>query len=141
MSPVFCPIANPRLCVILAVCFTSGRYCFYKWLQVDNTVLSPQSGYELCPGIKEYLSDLYFKSVSGVSCLDSNACLLWHLPSNHCHPTGDPLQNVCVPCKLLQFQIDQLVNRNRLKHQHSIITHSRLYNQQGLKPWTDICSV
>lgn len=130
MSPEFGPIANPRLCIIVGDCsvsykwqilfktVASGQYCFEQ-IEVYLRQLLPQSGYELCPGIKEYPSDVHFKTKNlhewgePFGRLDSSVCLLWHLPSNHCRPTGDPLRNVCAPCKRLQFDIDQLIKRAR----------------------------
>ena len=130
LSPLFGPIANPRLCIIADKCsvsfkwqilfetIASGRYCFEE-AKVYPHQLLPQSGYELCPGIKEYPSDVHFKTKKlrewgePFNRLDSDACMLWHLPNSHCRPTGDPLRNACAPCKRLQFDIDQLGKRVR----------------------------
>ena len=34
---------------------------------------------------------------------------LWHLPSNHCRPTGDPLRNACAPCSEVQKHLEHQI--------------------------------
>ena len=45
--------------------------------------------------------------------LDSQSCLLWHIPNNTHHPSGDMLRDTCGPCKRLSFDIKQLEDRVR----------------------------
>ena len=93
-----------------------------------------------CPGIKEYPSDVRFKTKNlrewgePFNRLDSNSCLLWHLPSNNCRPTGDLLQNACAPCKRLQFDIDMLVKRARSTSDVKKATRTLNYPMKYLSP-------
>ena len=127
---MFGPIANPRLCIIAC-----DGTLIYKWQIFFKTVaggqynlkniekylhqLQPISGYVLCPGLSEYPQDIRFKTKSlhewgePFGRIDSVACLLWHIPNNQCRPTGDPLRNVCAPCKRLQSEINKLVKKVR----------------------------
>ena len=73
------------------------------------------SGYKICPGLTD---EIKFKTKNlrewGVpfSRMDSRTCLLWHIPCNLRRPTGDPLRDVCAPCRRLKHDLDRLAKRN-----------------------------
>lgn len=103
----------------------------YKWQVLFNTVLEgsynesvlrkhldelrPQSGYVLCPGLKEYPEEIRFKTKNlrqwglPFNRIDSKDCHLWHIPHNIHHPTGDELRDTCKSCRLLYHDIKQLM--------------------------------
>ena len=66
------------------------------------------SGYKLCPGLRKYPEEVRFET-KNVKRVDSELCMLWHVPNNTHHPTGDELRDVCQPCRLLQHDISRLV--------------------------------
>ena len=122
------PIANPRLCFMLqngAILFkwqilfktiSEGDYT-YTGVSKFLTQLLYSSGYTICPGLKEYPNDVLFKTKNlrewglPFNRLDSQSCLLWHIPNNTHHPSGDMLRDTCGPCKRLSFDIKQLEDR------------------------------
>ncbi len=121
-TPEFGPLANPRgsLSYKWQVLFNTvarGEYTF-ETIQPYLDQLAPLSGYKLCPGISEYPQEIRFKTKNlrewglPFNRLDSQACLLWHIPSNVRHPLGDPLRDVCTVCRRLTKDICQLLQRS-----------------------------
>lgn len=120
----FGPLANPRLCV-----FAEGEAVRYKWQVVFSgeysatTVepyleqLKPVSGFKVCPGIKEYSKEIRFDTKNlrrwGISFdrIDDQSCLLWHVPNNTYHPTGDRLRDSCQPCRVLHYGVLKLAEK------------------------------
>ena len=128
MMTEFGPLANPRLCV-----FAEGGAVHYKWQVLFKTVtsgefsdmivepyleqLKPASGFKVCPGIKEYPQEIRFDTKNlrrwGIPFgrIDAQSCLLWHVPNNSHHPTGDNLRDSCQPCRILHRDISKLAEK------------------------------
>jgi hypothetical protein len=124
----FGPLANPRLCV-----FAEGGSVQYKWQVLFQTVscgpycekvvktyleqLNPQSGFKVCPGIREYPKEIRFDTKNvrrwGIpfNRIDALSCVLWHVPNNVHHPAGDQLRDICQPCRVLHYDICKLTEK------------------------------
>ena len=123
-------IQNPRLCV----CFQSDKVQ-YSWQHYFTTYaegvcdgisditiyldqLLPSSGYVVCPGIKEYPSEIRFKTKNLVEWgapfnqKFSSTCSRWHIPNNSRQAVGSSGYNCCKQCKKLLHDIQQLVHRS-----------------------------
>ena len=125
MSLEFGPLQNPRLYI-----YVVGGIVLFKWQVYYYTVASGDyvldavrpyldqlltGGYNVCPGISKYPSvEVRFKSKNlrewglPFNRMDSQDCLLWHLPNNIKHPQGDPMRDACVSCRRLLHDIQQL---------------------------------
>ena len=126
MVQEFGPLQNPRLCIYAAedslqfkwqVWFrtiSSGTYTFGS-VQSFLDQLSTDSGYRVCPGIREYPPEVRFKTKHlrewglPFNRIDSDNCLLWHIPNNRRHPCGDRLRDGCASCRRLDHDIQQLL--------------------------------
>ena len=126
----FGPLSNPRLCI-----FAEGGLVQYKWQVLFQTIscgvyceetikayleqLKPQSGFKICPGISEYPKEIRFDTKNlrrwGIpfNRIDAFFCVLWHVPHNVHHPTGDKLRDTCHPCRVLNRDVSWLKNSNR----------------------------
>ncbi len=127
-SPDLGPLANPRLCFrAVSGCVT------YKWQVFFHTVaggdytfeavrpfldqLLMRSGYVVCPGLAEYPSGIRFKTKNvrewglPFKRIDSQMCLLWHIPKNEKQPHGSQLRDVCMACRRLSHDIRQLLQK------------------------------
>ena len=124
----FGPLANPRLCIMA----DSGSVK-YKWQVLFRTVsdgkystdqvrvyleqLKPQSGYKVCPGLNEYPEEVRFETKNvrlwglPFNRVDAQSCSLWHIPNNVNHPAGDKLRDTCRSCRLLNYDLNRLVER------------------------------
>ena len=124
----FGPLSNPRLCI-----FAEGGLVQYKWQVLFQTIscgvyceetikayleqLKPQSGFKICPGISEYPKEIRFDTKNlrrwGIpfNRIDALSCVLWHVPHNIHHPTGDKLRDTCHPCRVLHRDICKLVEK------------------------------
>ena len=122
------PLANPRLFV-----FIEGATVQLKWQMLFKTLasgefsattiepyleqLKPVSGFKVCPGIKEYLQEIWFETKNlrrwGIPFgrIHALSCSLWHIPNNTHHPTGESLQDTCQPCRVLHHDISKLVEK------------------------------
>ena len=146
----FGPLANPRLCV-----FADGSVVQYKWQVLFLTVaggdysfnivkpyleqLGPLSGYKLCPGIGEYPEEIRFKTKKlrewglPFKRIDAQSCVLWHIPNNVHHPTGDKLRDTCQPCRRLSHDIRQLVERVHSVSECQKLDRSSIHSNYPLK--------
>lgn len=110
----------------LCICATGSSAC-YMWqlffqaivegdymLEVIQPFLDQlpmSSGYMVCPGIGEYLTEVCFKTKHlrewglQFTRLDSQICLLWHLSNNSSYPHGHKLRNVFTDCRRLNLEI------------------------------------
>ena len=97
--------------VKVARCSTSGR-CFLKLFRVVCTarkLFSPTlSSLSLGQGqSSEYQTEIRFDTKNvrrwriPFNRIDSLSCVLWHVPHNVHHPTGDKLRVTCQPCRVL----------------------------------------
>lgn len=147
------PIANPRLCIV-----AHNDTMKYKWQILFKTIseenysfegvrmyleqLRYSSGYTLCPGLKEYPSEVHFKTKNfrewGVPFgrMDSKYCLLWHIPNNIHHPAGDLLRDTCAPCRRISYDIKQLTDQSKSTEGHKLsrLTTTSNYPLKYLSP-------
>ena len=76
------------------------------------------SKYVICPGIKEYPSELKFETKQygkwelPYKRHDSKCCAMWHDPTKQHHFEHDSLFNVCNSCCKLQKDIQKLLKSN-----------------------------
>lgn len=144
------PIAIPRLCIM-----ARDDVLVYKWQVFLKTVcegtfnyaevitylqqLVHTSGYAICPGIREYPSVIRFKTKhlrewgTPFSRLDSDSCLLWHVPNNLRYPTGDPLRDACVECRKLTYEISRLAERAVITSDEEKLSRTSVSSNYPLK--------
>ena len=92
----------------------------FSWVKVNAQLASllPYSGYELCPGLREYPAEVHFESKHYVHITtpydrhQSDGCLVWHIPKNRQQQYGGPLFNLCEPCKVLYNQLEIIRKRH-----------------------------
>ena len=146
----FGPLANPRLCV-----FAEGSSVQYKWQVLFQTVscgsycekvvesylkqLKPQSGFKVCPGIKEYPKEIRFDTKNvrrwGIpfNRIDSVSCVLWHVPNNVHHPTGDKLRDTCQACRFLHHDICKLADKAQAVTMEQKVARTSVQSNYPLK--------
>ena len=84
--------------------------------------LAPQSGYKICPGISSYPPEVRFHTKHlrdwgpPFFRMDSDTCLLWHIPNNSCQLPTSPLYNACKACKTLHHDIQVIAKRASSMH-------------------------
>ena len=117
--------------------FASGE-CSFEMLKPYLDQLSVMSEYKLCPGISNYpSSEVRFKTKnlpSYFNRMDAQKSLLWHIPNNTKHPHGDPLQDVCTPCRRLIHDIWQLAQKSEGVNRLSRIRTDSNYPLKHLSP-------
>lgn len=146
----FGPIANPRLCV-----FAEGNSIQYKWQVLFQAVscgvycqsaiksyleqLKLQSGFKLCPGIREYPKEIRFDTKNvhrwgmPFNRVDAQSCTLWHVPHNIHHPAGDKLRDTCQPCRVLHHNICRLVEKAQAVTEEQKIARTSVQSNYPLK--------
>lgn len=151
MVPNVGPIANPRLCIYVS---HEGNI-MYQWQVFFKSIsegsfdlsevvaylqqLDHTSRYVVCPGIQEYPSQLRFKTKhlrdwgTPFCRMDSDSCMLWHIPNNVHHPSGSPLRDACNECKKLHHDINHLVNRANHISDQQLLSRSSVSSNYPLK--------
>lgn len=126
MDPVAGPLQNPRLCLfqdgdhvsyiwqVYYCSCDSGTYTTFSDVEEYLRQLQPSSGYVMCPGIREYPSEIRVKTKhlkeweAPFNRKFSSECSLWHVPNNTHQAPESAMYNCCKACKQLAHDVKQL---------------------------------